>query len=47
MGGPEAPEDVETSALVRHVVEIRMQAVAEGVRLQKLRASRSRRPVRR
>jgi len=30
----EAPEDVETSALMRHVVENRMQAVAERVRLQ-------------
>ena len=39
MREPEAPGDVETSALMRHVVENRMQAVAERVRLQKLCAS--------
>jgi len=39
MREPEAPEDVETSALMRHVIEYWMQAVTERVRLQKLRAS--------
>jgi len=39
MGEPEAPEDVETSPVMRHVVENRVQAVAERVRLQKLCAS--------
>jgi hypothetical protein len=39
MRKPEAPEDVEASAVVRHVVEDRVQAVAERVRLQKLCAS--------
>ena len=35
-----AAKDVEAAALVRHVVENRMQAVAQGVRLPKLGASR-------
>jgi len=39
MREPEAPEDVETSTLMRHVVENRVQAVAERVRLQKQHAS--------